>query len=1004
MKKLLLLICLSLLMARLPGQKLPLDNFTVQNGLPQNSISSIIQDRQGYLWFGSQVGVARYDGYEFVSYTTADGLPDNYINCLLLGKDGRIWIGTEGGVAVYDGTSFISFTQENGLVDNRVDHLLSDLSGNIWVQTAYGISVILPDTIISYTKENALYSNEVIDMYCDRQGNVYVATFPGLTVFSTPRGFEKKYGELIIRDILQTTDGTLWYATQESSILRVKGREEEWIGSSYGLKDNIVLSLMEDRNGTLWCGTYSRGIYAWEGDRFINKNPEMETPPVPMKLMEDRQGRIWIMTPGEGVWIYQDGEFQHITHKSNLLQDLVFDMFEDANGNIWLGTYSGLTKYGRVIFELFDTEMGLPDNAINSVFIDSRDRLWAGAMGFVIFKNPGGDIGYSKLSWENESPIPLCFAEDQDHRIWIGTDFGLYCFDGRSYRHFGHREGLKSTIIYSLQFLPDNSLWCGTDSGLVCYDGKRFEHYGSESGLVNEQINALEWVDNRLWCATEGGISVFTASGKLVRNLTGKDGLRSSTCIDLAHDEDGNVWVATLDGLAMISPGSGYRVMSYSIEDGLISNTIYFVEFENKEELWIGNEKGINTLGIHSKKIDYYGFVEGFTPIETNSRAVSRMSNGDLWIGTNNGIIQYRVRNNIRDAQPPGLILYPPMINGKSSDLDLYSDGIDESGLPIDLVLPYNRNSLSFRFTGIHYTNPSKNRFWYKLEGYDDDWSKPSGDREVEYKKLPNGTYTFKLLSSNLDGATNPQPLTFTFQVKPPFWKTFWFIAIYVIIGIVLVVWIIKIRERQLIKEKRILEEKVRERTREIEDQKVEIEAQRDEIQEQKNYVEKQRDQIAFQNKEITDSILYAKRIQQAALPGIKTLKKTLNDHFILFRPRDIVSGDFYWVERIDGLIVACAADCTGHGVPGAFMSMLGLTFLNEIVNKDRVKDSDEILNRLRKSIITALSHRDEDSQANDGMDLALVVIDPAKDELQFSGANNPLILVRGGELIEYKG
>ena len=160
----------------------------------------------------------------------------------------------------------------------------------------------------------------------------------------------------------------------------------------------------------------------------------------------------------------------------------------------------------------------------------------------------------------------------------------------------------------------------------------------------------------------------------------------------------------------------------------------------------------------------------------------------------------------------------------------------------------------------------------------------------------------------------------------------------------------------------------------------------------------------ATQNKKFTDSVNYASSIQKAVLPKRELFVDLIPDYFIFFKPRDIVSGDFYWVEKKEEQIVVCAADCTGHGVPGAFMSLLGLTFLNEIVNHEGVLKSSEILNRLRSNIIRSMSHKDETEQAKDGMDLALVVIDRQLGMLEFSGAYNPLILVRNGELIEYKG
>ena len=356
------------------------------------------------------------------------------------------------------------------------------------------------------------------------------------------------------------------------------------------------------------------------------------------------------------------------------------------------------------------------------------------------------------------------------------------------------------------------------------------------------------------------------------------------------------------------------------------------------------------------------------------------------------GLVHYDPRYDVKNPNPPELVLYPPVVDGIT--------GV----FPGEVVFPYSKNSLVFNFTGIHTTIPSRNSFSWYLEGFDKTWSLPANKRSVPYMRLPNGHYVFRVKTYNLDGVEVEEEASFAFTVKAPFWKTIWFILLELITAVTLIYGTFKYRERKLIKEKRILETKVKLRTREIEDQKVEIEAQRDEISEQKTYVEEQHDQIFLQNKEITDSIQYAKRIQQAVLPGKITLEKTLPEHFIFFKPRDIVSGDFYWVEKKEEQIVVCAADCTGHGVPGAFMSMLGLTFLNEIVNHEGVLKASEILNRLRSNIIRSMSHKEEAEMAKDGMDVALIVIDRQLGMLDFSGAYNPMILVRKGELIEYKG
>ena len=390
--------------------------------------------------------------------------------------------------------------------------------------------------------------------------------------------------------------------------------------------------------------------------------------------------------------------------------------------------------------------------------------------------------------------------------------------------------------------------------------------------------------------------------------------------------------------------------------------------------------------------------------METNWKAISKGDHGDLWIGTVSGLVHYEPKYDVIDQTPPELILFPPLVNGEDFAFAHNKEGNMGIRFPGEPALPYNKNSLIFSYTGIHTTIPSQTRFSYYLEGFEDDWSVPGTERSVSYRKLPNGQYIFRVKAYNLDGVVVEEEASFAFIIKPPFWKTIWFIMFEVMAVLSLIYATIKYRERQLIREKRILETKVKKRTREIEDQKVEIEAQRDEISEQKNYAEEQRDQIALQNKEITDSILYAKRIQQAVLPGRLTLERTLPAHFIMLKPRDIVSGDFYWVEEKNDRIVVCAADCTGHGVPGAFMSLLGLTYLNEIVNKDEILKAGEILDRLRTYIIRSMSHKhEEENQGRDGMDLSMIVIDKQLNMLEYAGAYNPLVIFRNGEMIEYK-
>jgi ligand-binding sensor domain-containing protein/serine phosphatase RsbU (regulator of sigma subunit) len=996
-------LCFLMALAYLPdlqAQKVAFENHTLKTGLPQNTVNDIVQDFQGYLWFATQVGAARYDGYTFKHFNLSSGLPDDYVNCLLVDHQGRIWFGTQGGIGIFDGARFNNLTTDSGLIDNRVDGMVEDLDGNIWVWTAYGISIITKDTILNYSKKDALTDNIVQDLLVDSQGRVHLATYPkaGITIFSDPYTYEKLPQKKIVRDIIEVAQGEIWYATQEIGILVRDKDGERWLDRKDGLEDEVVLCLLKGSDGRIWCATYEGGIFVYEEGRFHHIDTPYDTEPVVQEFFEDSRGRLWLRGFGDGVWMMDNGVFKHFTITNNLVNDDVKTIFEDRFSNIWLATQGGVSKYGRAIFEIYDLDFGLAANSIQSVFYDSRGRVWFGATNHLQYILGDELVVFDESQGFPEDAHPLCFAEDSLQNIYIGTDYELLFFNGYSIKK------LLDATINSLLYTEDGQLWCATDSGVHILRDGLITKLGLEDSLVNLQVNSLIQMKSVICCATEGGLSLFDLEGQHIRNYTDDDGLKAAVYLDIACDNEDNLWAATKSrGVSKIVPGSG-AVKNYSTTDGLVSNSTYFVEFADSVSLWIGTNLGINVLNIETGEVTFYGYDEGFYPLESYARAISNGKGGEFWIGTLEGLVHYDPRYDIRDPYPPILVLYPPVVDGMvctgSNDKKSAISGI----FPGEMTFPYFKNSLEFNFTGIHTTIPSRNSFSWYLEGFDSDWSPPVNQRSAPYMRLPNGHYVFHVKAFNLDGVEVEHETSFAFTIKPPFWKTFWFILLMALFGLALIFTGFKVRERQLIKEKRILEVKVKERTREIEDQKVEIEAQRDQISEQKNFVEEQRDQIILQNKEITDSIQYARRIQQAVLPGKRTLEKTLPDHFIFFKPRDIVSGDFYWAEKKEEQVVVCAADCTGHGVPGAFMSLLGLTYLNEIVNHEGVLKASEILNRLRRNIIRSMSHKDEAEQAKDGMDIALVVIDRQLGMLEFAGAYNPLILVRKGELIEYKG
>ncbi|MBI4646836.1 MAG: SpoIIE family protein phosphatase, partial [Bacteroidia bacterium] len=333
--------------------------------------------------------------------------------------------------------------------------------------------------------------------------------------------------------------------------------------------------------------------------------------------------------------------------------------------------------------------------------------------------------------------------------------------------------------------------------------------------------------------------------------------------------------------------------------------------------------------------------------------------------------------------------------------------------LPENFVLPYKHNNVTFEFAAVELARPYLVKYQYMLEGYDDDWNPVTNKTSASFGNIWEGTYTFKVRAlftgpgcrvamPGVSGNQWSEPVIYTFRVLPPWWRTWWMYGAYALFLVTGCWLLVKWRMAKLIREKEILEEKVKVRTAELHHANEEITAQRDEIA-------RHRDIVVHQKKEIEDSIQYAKRIQTAVLPDLSkgfTFGKgeIFTDYFVLFKPKDVVSGDFYWAAIVNEWLIITAADCTGHGVPGAFMSMLCVSFLNEIVRKKEVTNAAMVLNNLRSSVIEALRQTGEEGTQKDGMDMSLVAINISTNpqglagwsyNAQWAGANNSLWIIR---------
>ena len=998
------------------SQNIDFRNYTIKDGLAQNTITYIMQDSDGYLWFGTQLGVSKFDGKEFQNFKISDGLANNYILTIFEDSRDDIWIGTREGVSKYNGQEFVNYTEEDGLVNKNVKFIEELENGNLVFATSAGVSVFNGEEFTNYTQKGKLPNNNVTHVYKDEGSGVWLGLAEGmarlsddsLKVFTEKEGFTND----IVWDITSKHSGKLWIATQNKGLFEYSNGKFKNYTTQDGLHSNMILSLYLDDNNDLWMGSYKSGVAKYNGKTFSTLKEKTIADKIILEIKEDPNNNLWFRSARNGVFKYRNKQLRNFTEKNNLIENYSDSkkglLKVDREGNVWIGTVSGISKYGKAIFEHFTDNHGLYGNNILAVSANREDDVWVSTYNGLMHYD-----GEQFETYKNLNDI-YCIYNSGSEKVVFGSNQSIYVFNNGQFTQYKDTSLFTGfdDYVHGIQPGKDNSYWLATEKGLVKFQNGVFKQIAIDS----LKAKSIEVCDNAVWVSTGNGVYHYHPSSERIHSIKVEDGLPNNNCRDLTPAKDCGVWVGTDNGLVHINADHNLKI--YNAEKGMHSNSIYLVQRDKEGAIWAGHEKGIEKIIPKTGEISHYGPREGFYPLETNEGAVSLDEEGNLWLGTVDGLVKYVPENDRINEMPPQTYIRSIKLFDKTTDFSEYADSTDiATNLPVDLELPYNKNYLTFEFVGLHYTNPEKVRYKFMLEGFDDDWSEPIGQRTATYKKIPNGEYTFKVKARNNDGVWNKEPITYSFTIEPPFWKTWWFYTLIGLVILFLVYQIIKARERKLIHDKKVLEQKVEERTREIAQQKEKIEkaneelrtkqeqilTQKDEIQKQRDLAEQQRDQISKQKQEITDSILYAERIQQAILPPEDYCKSILPEHFILFKPRDIVSGDYYWMTEKNNKTIVVAADCTGHGVPGAFMSMLGVSFLNEIVNTMSDLQAHLILNRLRYYVKKTLYQTRDDSQTKDGMDLALCIIDHERKVLQYAGAYNPLYYIRDGELYQIK-
>ncbi|HET6225065.1 MAG TPA: two-component regulator propeller domain-containing protein [Bacteroidia bacterium] len=951
------------------AQTLNLNQFGIEEGLPQSSVYTMLQGKDGSIWVGTMNGVSKYSGLNFENFSKKNGLAENRVTSSCQDKEGNIWFGHwSGGITKYDIQlkKFSEVHPDKIKLSKTITSIVADKNGTIWFGTnGEGLVKYQNGQFTAYTSENGLPDNHINALMIGKDGQVWIGTENGVSVYKRNfSAFSKDLPSKSIKCFLEEANGNIWIGTSDKGVIRMNANYAEMknFTTSSGLASNNIKVMFQAENGSIFIGTNSDGI-----SKYI---PRLENTS------------------------YAGPLFSTISTQHGLSNDHIFSIIQDREKNIWIGTQLNLNQYFDEQFEIFGENDGLSNSLVWSVIQDKDENFWIGTEGglvkFIpdIHKKTTGErlinvssnssyVFTHKTGKNNEVLNTSALYEDIKGNIWY-SDFGkgitrLNPGTNES-KHFTTETGLPSNEIYAITGDKDGNIWIGTNKGGVLkfdIQTEKFKTYTTKDGLGSDQVYAI-FCDskNRLWFGCLGGkLSMLDSQiDDSFHTFSEQKGYPCNFTLCITEDKKGNMWFGAFDQGIYKFDGTAFK--NYSSKEGLSSDTPFLLVCDNDDHLWIGTGLGIDRLDLKDETIKHYEKQDGFLGIEINPNATLKDKEGNLWFGSIVGLVKYNAKLAKKNLVEAITSIKDPRIFFQNVTL------------PEDHVFSWNQNHVTFDFIGTSLTNPKRVKYRYFLEGVDKDWSPVVKENSVTYPNLEAGSYTFKVRSSNNDGVWNKEPVVFHFEISAPFWKKSWFYLVIASSALVIAMIYVQWRERRLKRQNIILEKRVEERTL---------------------IISKQKDEIERKNNVIIDSIEYAKNIQQSILPTKLDLGRIFPQHFILNRPKDIVSGDFYWLHETTDRIFIAVADCTGHGVPGAFMSFMGYNLLNETVREKPKDNPAEMLNVLNLKVLNSLKQHDTNTSAKYGMDISLIAIDKEKNILEFSGAHNSLLIFRGNENFQLK-
>jgi serine phosphatase RsbU (regulator of sigma subunit)/ligand-binding sensor domain-containing protein len=984
---LLLILINTLVFAQPESIRMPfIKNFSHEDYNSSAQNWDIVQDNRGVMYFGNSSAILEYDGHNWRQIFVPN---KSTVYSLCKDNNGRIYAGAK----------------------NELGYIKSDSSGQMQyfsildkLPKEYQTFSFIKNIMVTADNEVIFVSSVSLFIYKDQK----------FSVINTKTQKNRFLNIFKINNKIYVDEkGIGIWEYKNATLVLLKGTEE--------LKDLTVTAMFPMLNGDIQIVAFNEGSFIYQKGKIEkSKNSPMLADIYSYTQAPNGDFILGLFTKGILIVDKNLNIKKYINDTRGLKNNEVRKTYIDRNGNVWLALNNGISIIYDNPYAYFGSNIGLTMTVNTAAYFEGKIFTGSslGVYSMDVNKTPLEELKFDKISVDTKNAFDVWQIDTVNNYLICAGASGLFTIKNNRANYISEGVSVKKFITLSKQ---KGTILAATGTGLSLYRLTKngWKHASDIKNFSQVCRHLEEDADGTIW---------ITDKSKGVYHVKLNETLDSAITVDFFDisnglpDNLGNYVFKVNQKITFGTIAGFYKFISSQkkfVKDEQM-NTLFggeiavvaLSEYSNGDLLYkeeVTNKRLNKTewiLSLLKKNADKYESLKvPFLKLKNNIFCFERIVNDQIIVGTEKGFVLYDMSAPKDFSTPyPAIIRHVEFV---ANDSVLYGGTFfDESGNATMIqttnqidAIKYEYRDLRFSYSTLFYEESDKNVYKYFLEGYDKTWSEWTSKTEKEYTNLSPGMYIFQVKARNIYGVESTVA-TYSFEVTPPWYLTIWAYFLYFLLGILLIWGIVQLSIRRVKHQKEVLEHIVEERTatiqtknKELEEQKLEIEIRNHKLFEQNELIEKK-------NKDITASITYAKRIQEAMLPLEETIRKSLSDYFIVFRPRDIVSGDFYWFAQKSGKIVFTAVDCTGHGVPGAFMSMIGSEVLTTLTNKN-ILESNAILDKMNEYVVRALKQDATENQ--DGMDIALCVIDKEKKTLEYSGAKNPLVYIQNNELFQIK-